>query len=66
MEIQRDNRPLYISEDDVKKLLSWPLIFEACEQALRSVCKTKINEKQPSAIQPARHRLVMNNDSGCQ
>lgn len=66
MEIQRDNKPLYISEDEVKKYLSWPSIFEASEQALRSVSKAKTSENQPSAIQPARQRIVMGNDSGCQ
>lgn len=65
MEIQQDNRPLYISEDEVKKLLSWPLIFEACVQALRSVSKGKTSENQPSAIQPARQRIVRDNESGC-
>lgn len=65
MEIQRNNPPLYITEDEVKKLLSWPLVFEACEQALRSVSKTRANENQPSAKQPARQRVNMNDDSGC-
>ncbi len=64
MEIQRDNKPLYISEDEVKKYLTWPLIYEACEQALRSVSKTT-SLNQPSAIQPARQRIGLNNDSGC-
>lgn len=65
METQRDNKPLYISEEEVNKLLTWPLIYEACEQALRSVSK-KTNLNQPSAVQPARHRIVLDNNSGCQ
>lgn len=64
MEIQRDNQPLFISEDEVKKLLSWPSVFEACEQALQSVCKIQTSETQPTAIQPARQRITMKNDSG--
>lgn len=64
MENQRANQPLYISENEVEKLLSWPLVIEACEQALRSVSKSETSEDQPSAIQPARQRILMNNDSG--
>ncbi|XP_037043791.1 ketimine reductase mu-crystallin [Bradysia coprophila] len=60
---QRDSQPLYISENEVKKLLSWPLIFEACEQAIRSVSRSESSENQPSAIQPARQRINMNNDT---
>lgn len=66
MDRQQVNRPLYISEDEVKELLSWPLIFEACEQALKAVSKAKTSENQPSAIQPARQRINMDNDSGCE
>lgn len=64
MEIQQNNQPLFIREDEVKKFLSWPLIYEACEQALRSVCKIKTNETQPTALQPARQIIRMKNNSG--
>lgn len=60
MESHYDNGPIFISENEVKKFLSWPTLFEACEQALRSVCKTKMTESQPDAIQPARQRLILN------
>lgn len=66
MEIQRNNQPLYINEDEVKKFLSWPLIIEACEQALRSVSKTETSENRSSAIQPARQRINLDNDAGCE
>lgn len=64
MEIRRDNQPLYISENEVKKLLSWPSVYEACEEALRSVSGNGTSDNQSSAIQPARQRILMNNDTG--
>lgn len=43
-----------ISEKQVLELLDWPLVFDAVEQSLRSICETRVNEDQPTAKQPTR------------
>lgn len=44
-----------LSEDQVKELLEWPLVCNAVEQALLSMCRERKSDKnQPSSIQPVR------------
>ncbi|XP_055298600.1 ketimine reductase mu-crystallin [Sitodiplosis mosellana] len=43
-----------LSEEQVLELLDWPLVCDAVEQSLRSICETKVNEDQPTAKQPTR------------
>lgn len=44
-----------LSEDQVKELLEWPLVCNAVEQALLSMCRErKSDNNQPSSIQPVR------------
>lgn len=43
-----------ITEEQVLELLDWPLVFDAVEQSLRSICETRVNEDQPTAKQPTR------------
>lgn len=45
---------LNLTESQVLELLDWPLVFNAVEQALRSICKTKVGDDQPTAVQPTR------------
>lgn len=55
---------LYLTENDVKKLLNWPLVCEAVEQSLRSISKTQVNESQPIAEQPTRIFTPLPNKAG--
>lgn len=43
-----------LSEEEVANLLTWPLVYDAVEQALRAVPETRTSEAQPTANQPAR------------
>lgn len=43
-----------LNEEQVLELLDWPLVFDAVEQSLRSICETKVSEDQPTAKQPTR------------
>ncbi|XP_031627138.1 ketimine reductase mu-crystallin-like [Contarinia nasturtii] len=43
-----------LTEVQVKELMDWPLVFHAVEQSLRSICKTKVSQDQPTAVQPTR------------
>lgn len=43
-----------LQEEQVKELLDWPLVCNAVEQALLSVCKERMSDSQPSSIQPVR------------
>lgn len=43
-----------INEGQVKDLLDWPLVCDAIEQSLRSVCENKVKDDQPTATQPTR------------
>lgn len=45
---------IHLSENQVKELLDWPLVYEATEQAFRSICENRVSEEQPIANQPAR------------
>lgn len=55
---------LHLSESDVKHILNWPLVYEAIEQSLRSISKTKVSESQPIAEQPTRIFTPMPNGAG--
>ncbi len=57
-------RLTYITEAEVEKLLNWPAVFEASEQALLSVCQEKTDASQPSAQQPARPVVRMERQAG--
>lgn len=43
-----------LTEQQVKDLLEWPLVCDAVEEALRSICEFRVNENQPAAVQPTR------------
>lgn len=43
-----------LTEEQVKDLLDWPLVCDAVEQALRSICEFRVSDNQPTAKQPAR------------
>lgn len=43
-----------LTEEQVKNLLEWPLVCDAVEQSLRSVCEFRVNDEQPTSNQPAR------------
>lgn len=43
-----------LNEEQVKSVLSWPLVYEAVEQSLRSIVKTRISGSQPTSNQPTR------------
>lgn len=58
------NRPTFITEAEVDKLLTWPAVFEASEQALQSVCQEKVDADQPSGKQPPRPMLAMERRNG--
>lgn len=53
-----------LTENTVKNLLDWPLVYEAVEQSLRSITKTRVNESQPIAEQPTRIFTPMPNKAG--
>lgn len=61
---QIDVPPLFISEKKVKELLTWPLVYEATEQALIGICKLQISQDQPVAHQPARSLTIIPDNSG--
>lgn len=51
------SQPKYISSEEVEKLLTWPLVNEAVEEALKATGQTEIdpaNLQHSYAIQPAR------------
>lgn len=43
-----------ITEEQVLELLNWPMVCDAVEQSLRSICENRVNEDQPTAKQPTR------------
>lgn len=53
-----------LAEDQVKGLLSWPLVYEAVEQALRSITEIRTSESQPTANQPTRIFTPAGNGKG--
>lgn len=53
-----------LSEDQVKDLLSWPLVNDAVEQALRSITEIRTSESQPTARQPTRTFTPAGNGKG--
>lgn len=52
-----------LSEEQVKRLLDWPLVCDAVEQAFRSVSDVRTNNEQPISKQPARSRTITDNGS---
>lgn len=50
--------PINLTEDQVAALLNWPLVCDAVEQALRSVCETRVSDDQPTSMQPARSKTL--------
>lgn len=53
-----------IDESQVKEILNWPLVCEAVEQALRSICETRVSDDQPTSNQPTRIFTVPPNGKG--
>lgn len=53
-----------LNESQVKGLLTWPLVYEAVEQALRSIPETRTSESQPTANQPTRIFTPAGNGKG--
>lgn len=50
-------QPKYISHNEVSKLLTWPLVVQAVEEALKATGQTQYDPANPShayAVQPAR------------
>lgn len=45
---------IHLDESQVEKHLTWPLVYDAVEQALFAIPETKASDTQPSAQQPAR------------
>lgn len=59
------DRPVYIDEEKVKELLTWPSIFESVEEALKSVSENPENNlDQPISSMPARTLTAMPDRSG--
>lgn len=58
--------PVFISEIEIKKYLSWPLVFQAVDRALRSVCEAVpvTSVHQPLAVQQARSITRLPDNSG--
>lgn len=57
-------QPTFITEAKAEELLTWPAVFEACEQALISVCEEKTCDSQPSAKLPPRPFVEMKRRNG--
>lgn len=53
-----------LTEEQVKCLLTWPLVYEAVEQALRSITEIRTSETQPTANQPERIFTPAGNGKG--
>lgn len=53
-----------LNESQVKELLDWPIVYEAVEEALRSVCENRVSEDQPTSNQPARSFTAPTNGLG--
>lgn len=50
-----------LTEAQVKELLDWPLVVDAVEQSLRSICENRVSENQPTAKQPTRSHTPTEN-----
>lgn len=48
----------------MKEILEWPLVYDAIEQALRSITETRTDESQPTFNQPTRIFTVPPNGKG--
>lgn len=59
-----NDAPKFLNEKRVEELLTWPLIFEAVEQALMSVSVAPDNQTLPVSSQPARSFTVLPDNSG--
>lgn len=43
-----------LTEEQVLELLDWPLVCDAVEQSMRSICEIRVKDDQPTAKQPTR------------
>ncbi|XP_055383833.1 ketimine reductase mu-crystallin [Condylostylus longicornis] len=59
--------PVIISDEQVKKIITWPIVNEAVEEAFKAICCSadfawlRKHNKESSADQPARTRTNINN-----
>lgn len=43
-----------LNEEQVRSVLTWPLVYEAIEQSLRAIVRTRTSDDQPTSNQPTR------------
>lgn len=53
-----------LNEEQVKELLDWEIVYEAVDQALRSIPQTRVGDDQPTSVQKARVYTPVPNNTG--